>query len=211
MDIVTKLISRVKIDEETGCWIWQGAKNNKGYGKIGVNYKGWLVHRLSYSLFRGEIPPGILVCHKCDVRLCCLPLHLFLGTHQDNLDDAIAKKRHHNGCRKLSDEQVISLTERYAAGERSTDLAKEYGISSGNVYSIATGRSFKSVARPFAKPQRPDRKNNKQLLLSASDIIEIEKSVSAGERVVNIAMRYNVSKATVYLCLKARKDVKTHA
>lgn len=81
-----------KTDKSSGCWIWTGAIYKQGYGNIRVSGKQVKVHRAAYEAFVGPADQ-LLVCHKCDVRQCCNPDHLFLGTHQDNYDDMIAKNR----------------------------------------------------------------------------------------------------------------------
>lgn len=59
-------------------------------------------HRASYKFYRGPIPDGLWVLHRCDVRCCINPDHLWLGTHQDNVDDMMAKGRKPIGPRPLT-------------------------------------------------------------------------------------------------------------
>jgi hypothetical protein len=83
-------------EPNTGCWLWTGTANMRGYGygSFTINKKSVNSHRVSFELFRGPIPIGMHVCHKCDVPLCVNPEHLFLGTRSDNQRDRVVKGRH---------------------------------------------------------------------------------------------------------------------
>jgi len=87
-----RIRSRVAVTA-SGCWEWQGWRHPKGYGDMSYRCKNWRVHRLAYHLFRGPIPKGMVICHTCDNRPCCNPLHLFLGTFDTNNKDMAAKGR----------------------------------------------------------------------------------------------------------------------
>jgi hypothetical protein len=78
------------------CWIWKKF-NNKGYGMSGLKGKSIKAHRLSYLTFVGEIPNNLHVLHNCDNPACVNPKHLFLGDHQDNMNDKVNKNRQSKG------------------------------------------------------------------------------------------------------------------
>lgn len=89
-----------KVDKTPGhgpngdCWLWTGAKLRDTYGQFYIS-KGTnaYAHIFSWKLHNGEIPGNLYVCHKCDIKACCNPAHLFLGTAKDNAQDALRKGR----------------------------------------------------------------------------------------------------------------------
>lgn len=78
---------------EKGCWLWTGGKTNKGYGKCRFIDRTVDAHKMSYILFCDEVPAGMIVRHKCDVRLCVNPEHLIVGSYRDNMRDAKQRGR----------------------------------------------------------------------------------------------------------------------
>jgi hypothetical protein len=71
-------------DPATGCWIWQGAPNSEGYGRLKVGGKRVYAHRWMYEQHRGLLPEGLTLDHLCRVRLCCNPAHLEAVTLAEN-------------------------------------------------------------------------------------------------------------------------------
>jgi hypothetical protein len=68
-----------------GCWLWNGYKNNKGYGQFKLRGKIYYAHRLSFLLNKGEIESGLELDHLCKTPLCVNPDHLEAVTHQENM------------------------------------------------------------------------------------------------------------------------------
>jgi len=113
--MVKKLRDRCKVTS-TGCWEFQGYKDEKGYGKIRVGKRIRRAHRYSYELAKGPIPKGMYVCHKCDNPSCCNPDHLFLGTPKGNTQDMIRKDRayfyfQHNKVKKQGHPVIVGSQE----------------------------------------------------------------------------------------------------
>jgi len=129
-----------------GCWEWQACVTRVGYGQLKFKERQVGVHRLSYEHFNGSIPEGTLVLHKCDIRNCVNPSHLFLGTNQDNMNDKINKGRHAygetSGQSKLTEAQVQDI---YNASGTFRDIAKRYNISHVQVCNIKNKKTWKHI------------------------------------------------------------------
>jgi hypothetical protein len=72
---------------DNGCWIWTGILSN-GYGIAYLRKRMWAVHRLFFVMFRGHIPEGYVVHHRCNCPSCCNPFHLDAVTQGDNVRSA---------------------------------------------------------------------------------------------------------------------------
>ncbi len=111
------------------CWHWTAAHDQHGYGQLNLcDSKGrrMKAHRVAYELHYGPIPEGLEICHHCDNPSCVNPVHLFAGSHRDNMHDAMDKGRNskppRNGVRgerhghaTFTDQEVIDLRREFAA------------------------------------------------------------------------------------------------
>jgi hypothetical protein len=146
-----RLLSRLTVDEVTGCWNWTGPKIGKGYGMIRVPWtrSPGYVHRVAWIVHNGDIPRGMLVCHKCDNRLCGNPDHLFLGTSGDNLQDMRGKGRHLYGERntgaKLTEEQVLQIHELAKTGLAQAKIAAQFGVGQMTICRILRGERWNHI------------------------------------------------------------------
>jgi hypothetical protein len=136
-------------EPNTGCWLWMGATHPKGYGQMwdGIS-RAAKAHHVAYRLHKGEIPPGLMVRHKCDVRCCVNPDHLEIGTALENVTDAVCRGRHQRGARhgaaRLTEQQVLAIRADPRTGQH-TAIAKDYGMSPQAIYGILTGRKWKHL------------------------------------------------------------------
>ena len=143
-------------NQSNGCWLWTGCIcQGTGYPLIreSVTNKPLGAHRMSWRLHYGPIPKGQSVLHKCDVRHCVNPDHLFLGTQRDNVLDMVSKNRQakgeENGNRKLNQAQVDEIRRRYASKKHQRDhpyyyeLAAEYGVHIDTIVKVVNGKLWR--------------------------------------------------------------------
>ena len=129
-----------------GCWMWEGSVSGNGYGQIGENYKVFSSHRISYELHVGPIPAGMFVLHKCDVKTCVNPEHLFLGTQADNVADMKNKGR----CNKGEDRPQAKLTEANVIAIRADTrpqrkIAEEYEVDQALIWKVKHRKAWSHV------------------------------------------------------------------
>jgi len=154
--------------QDSGCWEWSKCRHPEGYGEFWAGRR-FRTHRYSWQMHFGDIPDGMFVCHHCDNPPCVNPAHLFLGTHQDNMRDMIAKGRRNKAAKprrrviqsrsersyvgqenpngRLTEEAARQIISRLAKGELHTAIAADFPISHWAVAKIAQGRSWAHLPR----------------------------------------------------------------
>ncbi len=134
-------------EPNSGCWLWTGYRNSKGYGRFSFEGRPQVASRVSWVLSRGSLPDGEYVLHRCDTPACVNPDHLFLGTMADNSKDCARKGRHSRGERRwnarLTKDDVVSILR---SDDSTLQLSRKYGVSWATIYDIRTGATWKHVS-----------------------------------------------------------------
>ena len=150
--VTKEFLEELAVKDGTGCWLWPRAVSKNGYGVLRIGKKEgklWTLHRLSWTVWKGPIPKGLCVLHRCDVRRCFNPDHLFIGTHKDNMADAVSKGRVRHGEKHtdavLTAEKVVEIRRRRKEGETACDLGDFFGISRQGVTDVVNRRNWKHV------------------------------------------------------------------
>src|SRR3954462_4514752 len=145
-----RFLAKVCPEPNGGCWLWRGRGVASGYGMGRFERKMYPAHRLAWKFFRGEIGPGLVVCHKCDVRACVNPDHLFLGTMADNIRDMKEKGRSPHGDEhsrsKLTAKAVSRIKTMLAHRHmRVSEIARAFGVTHATIDCIAKGKTWRHV------------------------------------------------------------------
>lgn len=131
---------------EEDCWLWDGAKDQNGYGMFWFEGKVRKASRVAWQLaFKQSIPAKGQICHKCDTPSCVNPHHLFLGTAAINNNDCIVKGRRIlpkgilNPKTKLTEVQVLEIK---ISPLTATELTKLYPVSRQQISDIKHGKKW---------------------------------------------------------------------
>jgi hypothetical protein len=154
-----------KVIKQDGCWSFQSAKDRDGYHRFAFKIEGSNkyihrgAHRVMLMINGHKIPPGYVVCHKCDNPSCVNPEHLFIGTPADNNLDKLLKgravapkgERQANAsitddiARKIKAEAVVGWRVGYNNGSNILEVALKYGVKRELVRRIARGELYKHI------------------------------------------------------------------
>lgn len=123
--------------KENGCWLWNGARGNVGYGKVWVFGKTVGAHRFVYEKIRGPIPKGKHLDHLCRNSMCVNPSHLEPVTVAEN-------KRRGLGM-KLSGEDVRTITKLLISGVKQARICESFNISPAHAHRIKYGERWADI------------------------------------------------------------------
>lgn len=157
------VIRAIEKSTVASCWIFNGARDLKGYGVIRIDGVQHRLSRVSYSRFVGQIPEGMFVCHRCDTPACWNPAHLFAATHNENMADMVRKGRQARvkgqdaNSAKLTNEQAVKIKEMILAGRKQMTLLlnSAYAGAMSEASKLARfGLTLKAATRMVSKSQR---------------------------------------------------------
>lgn len=136
-----------KVKETDSCWLWTVATSH-GYGRFWVSGNKMITaHRFSWECHYGSVPEGLCVLHKCDVKACVNPQHLFLGTQADNMADMVEKGRSLVGVRnsnaKLTPDIIVLI--RAATGSMDR-IAERFDVCQRTICQIRNRKTWRHVA-----------------------------------------------------------------
>lgn len=154
-----ELWRKVDVRAEDDCWPWKGWTGTGGYGRTEIDGKSYYAHRVIFNLANpgvialqapkvGSVEGGFLL-HRCDNPICCNPKHLFVGTHNENMKDKVAKGRQVKfpgdtgpNC-KLTMDQATQARALRATGRSVRDLAVVFGVSLPSMKTLLAGKSYR--------------------------------------------------------------------
>lgn len=131
-----------KVQKTATCWYWVAHRAPNGYGRILHDDKVQDAHRVAYQLLVGPIPEGMWVLHKCDVKPCVNPDHLYLGTVVENTRDAVERGRVPRNTLRLEPERASHGTSHYRAKVTDQDVRTIRFLASSGIPQRAIGRKF---------------------------------------------------------------------
>lgn len=155
---VKNILDQYEADPNSGCWLWTGATNGRGYGAVRLGGRIVGAHRAWFERAHGPIPSGKVVRHRCDTPLCVNPQHLISGDQRDNVADMDSRGRRGtlhgeaNARHRFSDEEVAVIRARLDSGERQVDVALSYGVRRSTIQNIGCGRSRSLPTRAPVPP-----------------------------------------------------------
>jgi hypothetical protein len=211
-------VRKVRIGLPDECWEWRGSVGNHGYGNWSHEAFGGkrvrTAHRASFALFNG-FEADKLVLHRCGNKRCCNPDHLYCGSYEENVKDAL---RHDtfspppvlsgesHGMAILTAEQVSYIKWAADAGRRGVNLqlAAYYGVHYSTISIIKRGIKWPDV-KPIEPPLKhairalPALQSCAMAILTAKQVGFIKWAANAGKRGIGheLAAYYGVSRAVI--------------
>lgn len=168
--------------EPGGCWIWTGSRTGDSYGTMTVARKTRRATHVALELAGTPLPPGMYALHRCDNPPCVNPSHLYAGTQAENMREFFRKYKPDrrgvlSSTATFTEQQVVEIRRRVSAGERTYDLAIEFGASPTSIQRAAYGRTYLNVEYPAA--ERPLERATCRCVEMRAELVAIRQHAQA--------------------------------
>ena len=171
-----------RAEKQGDCSVITTGLDRGGYCRVSV----WIKGKNKGTTVRGHVIAymakerttdlgGLHVLHTCDTPNCINQNHLWLGTHQDNMEDMAMKDRAPglrgslNGSSLLTEHQV---TYAYTSLDTVTTVASVLGVSPSTIFAIRNGQNWEHLTQFLEAPTR-ESGNSAPRKLSTDDITAI--------------------------------------
>lgn len=129
-------------EPNSGCWIWTGRITEYGYGRFSNKKVARQAHRASLEISIGKrLNRMEYACHKCDVRCCVNPDHMYVGSQLDNMRDMIMKGRSKS---KLTKEDIMYILQ---SREPQSVLASLFSVTQSTISNVKLGKVFPHITK----------------------------------------------------------------
>lgn len=183
---------------ESGCWEWDGKRNDNNYGLFSAKrfgYENARAHRAMYECFVEPIPDDLQLRHKCDNPPCVNPDHLIPGTAADNSRDMVERGRNWRKKRGGTCANGHDVTKPGA-------LRKVTKAGKSETVCVECNRARQGRYQERLRQARPRRQSGKPSRLTAAQVTEIRAKRVAGVKLKALAAEYGISQS--YACSIAK-------
>lgn len=204
------------IEKTSSCWLWKGSIDKYGYGYLydSVRKKAIKAHRLSILIRDGCLSKNSLVLHKCNVKNCVNPDHLYCGDNFDNMRDRLVDGKYyqnHNGKTILNRNQVLYIVEEINKGRSKVSLSEELNVKLSVISKIMLGTTWQWLTN-INSTKRHKSKLSKEVIEKIRYLIDKyeEESIFYLKRDMDyhISCLFNTSPITITRIRNARTYLK---
>lgn len=189
------------------CMIWNASKDRFGHGTFNIKCHHISSHRFIYECYNGPIPKfnefheRMCIRHKvCNNSSCVNPLHLKMGTYQQNADDMVEASRQAKGIEHgnsiLTNEEVLEIKKLLDSYTHIKIIAETFNVSISQIYRIRNGDLWSHLTG-IKNGDYEKRKNKNQKKLTSNQILEIKELINSGKKSILIAKKFSVSQTLI--------------
>jgi|SaaInlV_200m_DNA_3_1039701.scaffolds.fasta_scaffold02567_5 predicted DNA-binding protein YlxM (UPF0122 family) len=200
-DILDRFWSKVEFKylengeiDTNACMEWTAGTNYNSYGQFTIGKIHYLTHRFSFECFNGPVDFDLVVRHTCNNPLCLNPLHLKVGTQQENIDDMMAANRQSKNVESLTKKQVLEIKELLDQYVKIIVIAERYNVHFQTISNIRRGKYWSRIT---GIKKGDYEQNINHGILVKEQLLEIKNLFGLGVKSRIIAEQFDVSEGTI--------------